>query len=81
MVSSVAGKVRRLEEATGGGRGGGGCGYCGGGDEDNPNEPYEIFFEDEEPEDLEEKCPECGREPIVIDIYFPEDPRAPWNVQ
>jgi hypothetical protein len=56
------------------------CDYCGGGgdDDDNWDEPYVIFFEDEEPEDLEENCPQCGRA-LVYTIYFDDDVRAPWN--
>jgi hypothetical protein len=80
ILSTVATKVQRLLDATGGrGPGGGGCDYCGGDDEDNRGEPYDIFFEDEVPEDLEENCPKCGRE-LILSIYFEEDPRAPWNV-
>jgi len=55
------------------------CDYCGGGDGD-PDEPYEIVFDDELPDDFEETCPQCGRE-LATPIYFDDDPRAPWNVQ
>ncbi len=69
----LAGRVGRLE--NGRGRGGNGCGYCGGGGPGD--ETWEVFFEGEEPEDLEETCPQCGCE-LVSTIYFPEDePGAP----
>jgi hypothetical protein len=77
MVSSLQAKVSRLEESAGGG--GNGCGYCGG-DDDNRDDPYEVYFEDELPDDLEENCPECGRE-LITTIYFDDDPRAPWNAR
>jgi hypothetical protein len=82
MVGTLVSVHKRLQRLEGGGRGpGGGCG-CGGGDDDHGNwdEPYHIFFEDEEPEGLEEFCPECGRE-LVQNIYFDDDPRAPWNAR
>jgi len=82
MVGTLVSVHKRLQRLEGGGRGpGGGCG-CGGGDDDHGNgdEPYHIFFEDEEPEGLEKFCPECGRE-LVQNIYFDDDPRAPWNAR
>jgi hypothetical protein len=82
MVTTIERRVKRLEKPAGGG-GGDGCGYCGGGGDDddgNWDEPYHIFFADEEPEGLEEFCPECGRE-LVQNIYFDDDPRAPWNAR
>lgn len=82
ILSTVATKVQRLLDATGGrGPGGGGCDYCGGGDDDgNWDEPYEVSFDDEEPDDLEENCPKCGRE-LILNVYWHDDPRAPWNAR
>jgi hypothetical protein len=77
MVTAIERRVKRLEKPAGGG--GGGCGYCGG-DDGGRDEPYTIYFEDELPEDLEENCPECGRE-LIQHIYFEDDPRAPWNAR
>ena len=74
MLRSLERRVARLEESAGGG--GSGCGYCGGGGDDDRNGPYEVYFEDELPEDLEESCPHCGRD-LITNIYFDDDPRAP----
>jgi hypothetical protein len=54
------------------------CDRCGWGGEDDNNRTYEVIFEDELPDDLEENCPRCGRE-LIQSIYFDDDPRAPWN--
>ena len=84
MVGNLASIQRRLTALDGRGPGGsgaggrGGCGYCGGGDDDHHDEPYEVYFEDEVPEDLEGECPECGEE-LITTIYFDDDPRAPWQ--
>ena len=75
MPTSLKRRVSALEEAAGD-AGGNGCGYCGGDDDDNQDGPYEICSEDELPEDLEESCPQCGRD-LITDIYFDDDPRAP----
>jgi len=70
---------RRLTALDGGSEAGrGGCGYCGGSPDDHHDEPYEVYFEDEVPGDLEGECPECGEE-IITTIYFDDDPRAPWQ--
>ena len=77
MVTTIERRVNRLEKSAGGA----GCGYCGGGggdDHGDSDEPYTIYFEGELPEDLEENCPECGRE-LITTIYFDDDPQAPWN--
>ena len=73
MVTTLQRRVGRLEESAGGE-----CPYCGEGGGDD-NRPYEVIWDDEVPEDLEENCPECGRE-LIITVYFEDDPRAPWNV-
>ena len=78
MTSTLERRLEALEESAGGG--GGGCGYCGGGDDDNRDGSYEVYFEEELPEDPEETCPQCGRD-LITTIYFDDDPRAPWNVQ
>ena len=77
MTSTLERRLEALEESADGG--GDGCGYCGGGDDDRGG-PYKLYFEDELPEDLEESCPQCGRD-LITNIYFDDDPRAPWNVQ
>jgi hypothetical protein len=74
MMRSIERRVAALEESAGGG--GDGCGYCGGGGDDDRDGPYEVYFEDEQPEDPEETCPQCGRE-LITYIYFDDDPRAP----
>ena len=75
MVGTLVSVRKKLQQLEGGR--GGGCGYCGGGDDDGDwDEPYEIYFDDEVPDDFEDVCPECGEEWV---IYFDDDPRAPWN--
>jgi hypothetical protein len=80
MVTTIERRVAALEESAGGGSNG--CGYCdgGGGNDDDRDGPYELYFADELPDDLEENCPECGRE-LITTIYFDDDPRAPWNAR
>jgi hypothetical protein len=76
MVTARERRVAALEKSAGGG--GDGCGDCGGGGEDDQDGPFKVYFEDERPDDLEENCPQCGRE-LVTTIYFDDDPNAPWN--
>jgi len=73
MVRSLKRRVSALEESAGGS---GECPECGNGPDDD--KPYEVVFDDEMPDDLEENCPECGRE-LITTIYFEDDPNAPWN--
>jgi hypothetical protein len=58
------------------------CGYCGGGGGgDDDGGTYELYFEGDEPDDLDEDgefCPECGTR-LVYEIFFDDDPLAPWN--
>jgi hypothetical protein len=86
MVSSVAAKVLRLEEATGGGGWDGPpCDECGWGGGEEPFEnhhgdTYEIVFDErlyDEPAE-EETCSSCGRV-LSMTIFFDDDVRAPWN--
>ena len=72
-MRTIERRVSALEKASFAG-GGGECPECG----DGGDKPYEVVFDDELPDDLEESCPECGRE-IITTIYFEDDPRAPWN--
>jgi hypothetical protein len=81
MVGTLVSIHKRLQQLEGGGRGpGGGCGYCGGDDDGNWDEPYIITFDDETPLDFPETCPECGRV-LITTIYFDDDPQAPWNAR
>jgi hypothetical protein len=66
MVTSVATKVNRLLEATGGD--GGGCLRCGwGGGGDGNDDTYEVVWIDSgEPDDGEEFCEECGRQLVYV---------------
>jgi hypothetical protein len=81
MVSSVATKVSRLEEATGGGGWDGPpCDECGWGGGEEPFEnhhgdTYQIVFD--EPAE-EETCSSCGRV-LSMTIFFDDAARAPWN--
>ena len=74
MVTTIERRVAALEKSAGGSE----CPECGDGGDNN--RPYKVYFEDELPEDLDENCPECGRE-LITTIYFEDDPRAPWNDQ
>jgi hypothetical protein len=71
-MRTIERRVSALEEASFAG-GGGECPECGDGEE-----PYEVVFDDELPDDLEENCPGCGRG-LITTIYFEDDPNAPWN--
>ena len=60
------------------------CSCCGwGGDNGEPDDfgerdTYEVVFVGPDEDAGPEFCPECGRR-IAYDIYFDDDPRAPWN--
>ena len=75
-MRTIERRVSALEEASFAG-GGGECPECGDGG-DGGGESYEVIFDDEMPDDLEENCPECGRE-LIQTIYFEDDPNTPWN--
>jgi hypothetical protein len=72
MVASVATRVERLLEATGGG-GDGACLEYGGPHNFGPDDTYElVFIEPDGPEDREEWCETCGRQTEFV-VRFPED--------
>jgi hypothetical protein len=74
MVTSVAAKVSRLEEATGGGGWDDppcdGCGW-GDGEDPDPDEPYEIALDEPPYDELSEDdiYSKCGRVLCMI-IFF-----------
>jgi hypothetical protein len=86
MVRSVAGKVRRLEELTGGGGWDGPpcdeCGWGGAGEpfERHPGDTFEIVFADPGEDLGPEFCPECSRR-LVLEIFFDDDAQAPWSAR
>jgi len=71
MVASVASKVARLLDATGGGDGA--CLDCGGPDDFGPDDTYEIVWIDPNgAEDREVWCETCGMQTRFV-IRWPED--------
>jgi hypothetical protein len=72
-MSTIERRVSALEEASFAG-GGGECSECGDGDD----KPYEVVFDNQLPDNLEENCQGCGRE-LITTIYFEDDLGAPWN--
>jgi hypothetical protein len=84
-MAALATRIKRLEEATGGGGWDGPpCDHCGwggwGGEPDDRDEgdSYEIAFADPDEDLGPEFCPECSRR-LVHEIWFDDDARAPWN--
>ena len=78
-MTSVATKVSRLEEATGG-TGGDECPECGGGGDDfGPDDTYELVWVDPDgPDGREEFCKACGRQLVYV-ITWEDMDRKPYQ--